>query len=58
MNMMRGQYIRDWGNTPGHVQHFSRQTLNHLVSKQFNVVATHSPTPWTVLLGRKGSHTL
>src|SRR5690606_11451906 len=24
LNMARGKYLRDLGNTPGHVQHFSR----------------------------------
>jgi ubiquinone/menaquinone biosynthesis C-methylase UbiE len=51
MNMMRGKYLRDLGNTPGHVQHFSRRGLRALVETRLRVVDGRSPVPWTVLLG-------
>jgi len=50
MNMMRGKYLRDLGNTPGHVQHFSRRSLRALVETKLRVVDGQSPIPWTVLL--------
>jgi ubiquinone/menaquinone biosynthesis C-methylase UbiE len=50
MNMMRGKYLRDLGNTPGHVQHFSRRGLRALVETKLRVVDGRSPIPWTVLL--------
>jgi ubiquinone/menaquinone biosynthesis C-methylase UbiE len=50
MNMMRGKYLRDLGNTPGHVQHFSRRGLRALVETKLRVVDGRSPVPWTVLL--------
>ena len=50
MNMMRGKYLRDFGNTPGHVQHFSRRGLRSLVASKLRVVGVRSPIPWTVLL--------
>jgi ubiquinone/menaquinone biosynthesis C-methylase UbiE len=52
MNMMRGKYLRDLGNTPGHVQHFSRRGLRALVETRLRVVDGRSPVPWTVLLGK------
>lgn len=50
MNMMRGKYLRDFGNTPGHVQHFSRRGLRAIVETKLRVVDGRSPIPWTVLL--------
>ncbi len=50
LNMARGKYWRDLGNTPGHVQHFSRRGLMRLVGRELNIVQTRSPVPWTVLL--------
>lgn len=32
-NMARGAYVRDFGNTPGHVQHFTRTGLTALLSR-------------------------
>ncbi|MCA9596609.1 MAG: class I SAM-dependent methyltransferase [Myxococcales bacterium] len=51
LNLARGKYWRDWGNTPGHVQHFSRRGLTRLVERELEVKASKSPVPWTVLLG-------
>ncbi len=51
LNVARGRYLRDLGNTPGHVQHFSRRSLVGLVQTQMRVVETRAPVPWTVVLG-------
>ena len=51
LNLARGHYLRDFGNTPGHVQHFSRRSLVGLVETRARVVETRTPVPWTVLLG-------
>ena len=52
LNVARGRYLRDLGNTPGHVQHFSRRALERLVSTRLEIVERRSPLPWTVLLAR------
>ncbi|QNA90997.1 class I SAM-dependent methyltransferase [Massilia sp. Dwa41.01b] len=52
LNLARGKYIRDWGNTPGHLQHWSRKGFISLVSSYFDIVETRSPLPWTMLLCR------
>lgn len=49
LNMARGKYWSAWGNTPGHVQHFSRGELRRLVEQSMEVVELHSPAPWTVI---------
>jgi hypothetical protein len=51
MNMARGRYWRALGNTPGHIQHFSRRGLRSLADTRLRVSATRTPLPWTVLLG-------
>lgn len=51
LNMARGKYWRDLGNTPGHLNHWSSRSLRCLLVTQFGeVVATQKPIPWTVLL--------
>ncbi|MGA2447321.1 MAG: class I SAM-dependent methyltransferase [Polyangiaceae bacterium] len=52
LNVARGSYLSAWGNTPGHVQHFSGRGLVRLASGFLDVVERRSPPPWTVLLGR------
>jgi ubiquinone/menaquinone biosynthesis C-methylase UbiE len=51
LNVLRGRYVRELGNTPGHVQHFSRRGLERLAQRRLRVLARRSPLPWTVLLG-------
>lgn len=51
MNMARGKYLRSLGNTPGHIQHFSRRALEALARKELSILATRKPLPWTVILG-------
>lgn len=55
LNMARGKYLRDLGNTPGHVQHFSRGALVELARRELSVVAIRHPLPWTILLGEPRS---
>ncbi|NDL64127.1 class I SAM-dependent methyltransferase [Acerihabitans arboris] len=52
LNLARGKYIADWGNTPGHLQHWSKKSFIRLVSKYFAVVDQKNPLPWTMLLCR------
>ena len=52
LNLVRGRYLGDLGNTPGHVQHFSRARIRRLVASRFEIVAERRPLPWTLLLAR------
>lgn len=52
LNMARGKYLTRWGNTPGHIQHWSRRGFVRMVSKYFEVLEIRSPLPWTMLLCR------
>ncbi len=55
LNVARGSYLKDFGNTPGHVQHFSRAAIRRLVARRFEVLAERRPFPWTMLLARHRS---
>lgn len=55
LNLARGKYVADRGNTPGHIQHWSKCNFIHMVSKYFEVVEVKSPLPWTMLLCRSRS---
>jgi ubiquinone/menaquinone biosynthesis C-methylase UbiE len=50
LNMARGKYWSDWGNTPGHIQKWSKDELIHLVSRYFEIQNTNTPLPWTMIL--------
>jgi 2-polyprenyl-3-methyl-5-hydroxy-6-metoxy-1,4-benzoquinol methylase len=52
LNLARGKYIGDWGNTPGHLQHWSKGDFVRLVSQYFDVIEVKTPVPWTMLLAR------
>jgi 2-polyprenyl-3-methyl-5-hydroxy-6-metoxy-1,4-benzoquinol methylase len=54
LNMARGAYLKDWGNTPGHLNHWSKRSFVKLLSKHGTVVEARSPFPWTMLLVRVG----
>lgn len=50
LNMARGKYWTNLGNTPGHVQHFSARGLERQVAPHLRVLQRRVPLPWTVLL--------
>ena len=52
LNMARGAYWRSLGNTPGHVNHWSKRGFVSLLSRYGTVEEARSPFPWTMLLVR------
>ena len=52
LNLARGRYLGDLGNTPGHVGHFSRRGFHRLLERRFELVATRAPLPWSMALCR------
>ena len=51
LNIARARYVRDLGNTPGHVQHFTKAGLERLASRSLRIIEGLAPPPWTVILG-------
>jgi len=52
LNMARGAYLRQLGNTPGHLNHWSKRSVVELLSRHGEVIQARSPFPWTMLLVR------
>lgn len=50
LNMARGKYLKDFGNTPGHIQHWSKDAFIKFTGRYFKVLEVSSPFPWTMLL--------
>ena len=52
LNVARGAYWRTLGNTPGHVNHWSKRSFTRMLSRHGSVEDARSPFPWTMLLVR------
>lgn len=53
LNIIRGKYMSSLGNTPGHIQHWSKQEFVQIVSRYFKIEEIRNPLPWTMLLCRR-----
>lgn len=51
-NLLRGRYVADLGNTPGHIQHWTRRGFAQLVERHLRVEEVLRPVPWTMIRGR------
>jgi 2-polyprenyl-3-methyl-5-hydroxy-6-metoxy-1,4-benzoquinol methylase len=54
LNLLRGAYLRELGNTPGHVNHWTSRGFERLLSRHGEVLAVRAPLPWTMVLVRVG----
>jgi SAM-dependent methyltransferase len=52
LNLARGAYWRDLGNTPGHANHWSRRGFLDLLSTYARIEAVRCPLPWVMALCR------
>jgi 2-polyprenyl-3-methyl-5-hydroxy-6-metoxy-1,4-benzoquinol methylase len=52
LNVARGAYLRELGNTPGHVNHWTQRGFTALLTDFGEVTEVRSPFPWTMLLVR------
>ena len=49
LNLARGKYVRHFGNTPGHLQHWTAGSFVRLVGQHFRVTRVARVLPWTVV---------
>ena len=55
LNLARGKYLGALGNTPGHLNHWSRRGfVGFLEQGEFRVERRLLPLPWTMVSGRFG----
>ena len=52
LNVARGAYWSQLGNTPGHVNHWSRRSFIQLLHGHGEIAEARAPFPWTMLLVR------
>jgi 2-polyprenyl-3-methyl-5-hydroxy-6-metoxy-1,4-benzoquinol methylase len=52
LNLARLSYVGELGNTPGHLNHWSKRDFVRFLTRRFEVVEVRSPTPWTMVLCR------
>lgn len=56
LNMARGKYLKNFGNTPGHLNHWGQRSLKVYMEDCFGPVqAMEAPLPWTIVLAQKQS---
>lgn len=54
LNMARGKYLKDFGNTIGHLNHWSSRSLVKFIGEHFGSVEEYKqPLPWTIVRARK-----
>lgn len=52
--MARGKYIRNFGNTPGHIQHFTKKSFYRMLMEcELEVIRYEEPLPWLMVYCRK-----
>lgn len=52
LNVCRGRYWAQLGNTPGHVNHWSASEFLKLLGTRLEIVEVRQPLPWTMALCR------
>jgi 2-polyprenyl-3-methyl-5-hydroxy-6-metoxy-1,4-benzoquinol methylase len=50
LNVARGAYLRELGNTPGHLNHWSKRGFVELLGRHGKVAELRTPLPWTMAL--------
>ena len=50
LNCCRLKYLKDFGNTPGHINHFSNNKIKNLLRKNFTIIDIKLPLPFLMYL--------
>lgn len=53
-NLARGKYVGALGNTPGHINHWSKRSFAKLVGGELTVASVAAPFPWTMVAATVG----
>ena len=52
-NMARFQYLKYFGNTPGHINHYNEKKLAKIIKPYGKVIKVFKPFPWLIMLVEK-----
>jgi ubiquinone/menaquinone biosynthesis C-methylase UbiE len=50
LNILRGKYISRFGNTIGHIQHWTKKSFLEMLERDFVVLKVRLPIPWIMVL--------
>lgn len=53
LNMTRGKYWINLGNTPGHINHWSEKSFKKLLGPELEIIKIIKPCPWLIVLAQK-----
>lgn len=53
LNVLRGSYLADFGNTPGHINHWSNGGFKTFIAQYAHILKSATPVPWSILLLKK-----
>ena len=53
LNVLRFKYLKNLGNTPGHLHHWSKGKFKKLLSEYFEIKKVVAPLPWIIVLAEK-----
>lgn len=53
LNICRGKYLKYYGNTPGHINHWSTNSFKKFISTEFKIIKVKTSIPWTIILAQK-----
>lgn len=55
LNMVRGKYIRRFGNTPGHIRHWSKRKFVKMLKDECDLepILIKAPLPWIMVYCRR-----
>lgn len=51
LNLARGAYWSQWGNTPGHLNHWSARSFESFAASKARVLERRNSLPWTAVFG-------
>ena len=55
LNMVRFSYVKEWGNTPGHINHWSPRTFRAMLERSgFTAAEWPDPFPWIMVTASVG----
>lgn len=53
LNMARSSYLYNLGNTPGHINHWSKKAFINFIGQYFEIKKVLTPLPWIIVLAKK-----
>jgi len=51
LNFCAGKYVRHFGNSPGHIQHWNKGSLTELLKPYLRILQVKKSLPWIIVFG-------